>query len=101
HSARKGTITIGTRRDGDRVELRITDTGTGIPAAIRARIFDPFFTTKPVGRGSGQGLAICHSVIVDRHGGTVAFETEMGVGTTFIVRLPLAYETEAVMAGAL
>jgi signal transduction histidine kinase len=52
-----------------------------------------------VGKGSGQGLAICHSVIVDRHGGTVAFETEVGVGTTFIVRLPLACDVDAVAAG--
>jgi signal transduction histidine kinase len=85
----KGTIRISTRLDGDWVEIRISDTGTGIPEAIRHRIFDPFFTTKGVGKGTGQGLAIARSVVVDKHGGTVAFESEMGRGTTFIIRLPL------------
>lgn len=84
----KGTITVGTRVDGDWIEVRITDTGTGIPEQFRTRIFDPFFTTKEVGRGTGQGLAIARSVVVDKHGGTLSFETEVGRGTTFIVRLP-------------
>ncbi|MEY2411078.1 MAG: two-component system, NtrC family, sensor kinase [Verrucomicrobiota bacterium] len=85
----KGTITVSTRRDGDWAEVRIRDTGTGIPEQARARLFDPFFTTKGVGQGTGQGLAISHNVIVDKHGGTLAFETETGLGTTFIIRLPL------------
>jgi two-component system, NtrC family, sensor kinase len=85
----KGTITIGTRRNGDRVEIRIGDTGTGIPEKARDRIFEPFFTTKTVGKGTGQGLAISRSVIVDKHGGTIEFETETGRGTTFIISLPL------------
>jgi len=85
----KGTITIRTRRDGDWVEIRISDTGTGIPEPIRNRIFDPFFTTKEPGRGTGQGLTIAHAVVVKKHGGTITFETEVGRGTTFIVRLPL------------
>jgi len=84
----KGTIRISTRLDGDWVEVRISDTGTGIPEEIRHRIFDPFFTTKGVGKGTGQGLAIARSVIVDKHGGTLTFETEVGRGTTFIIRLP-------------
>jgi signal transduction histidine kinase len=63
--------------------------GTGIPEKIRGKIFDPFFTTKPVGKGTGQGLAISHAVVVDQHGGQLTFETEMGVGTVFIIRLPL------------
>jgi PAS domain S-box-containing protein len=86
----KGTIAIATRRDGDWVEVRISDTGKGIPESVRSRIFDPFFTTKEVGKGTGQGLAIARSVVVDKHGGTITFETEAGKGTTFIVRLPLA-----------
>jgi signal transduction histidine kinase len=86
----KGVITVTTRRVGQWAEIRIRDTGSGIPEKIRGRIFDPFFTTKPVGKGTGQGLAIAHSVVVDKHGGTIHFETEMGKGTTFIVRLPLA-----------
>jgi len=84
----KGTITISTKRDGDWAEIRIRDTGTGIPEHARARVFDPFFTTKGVGKGTGQGLAIAHSVVVDKHGGTICFETENGKGTTFIIRLP-------------
>ena len=67
----------------------IGDTGTGIPAAVAGRIFDPFFTTKDVGRGTGQGLAIARRIVVERHGGTLSFETEQGRGTTFHVRLPV------------
>jgi PAS domain S-box-containing protein len=87
--ADKGTITVSTRPCGDWVEIRVQDTGGGIPESIRSRIFDPFFTTKPVGQGTGQGLAIAHSVIVEKHGGAIEFETELGKGTTFIIRLPL------------
>jgi PAS domain S-box-containing protein len=86
----KGTITVQTRRVDDAVEIRIKDTGGGIPEAIRSKIFDPFFTTKEVGRGTGQGLAIAHSVVVEKHGGTLTFETEIGRGSTFIIRLPTA-----------
>lgn len=85
----KGTITISTRWDGDWVEIRLGDTGTGIPQEIREKVFEPFFTTKEVGRGTGQGLSISRSVIVDKHGGTVGIETEMGKGTTFVIRLPI------------
>ena len=88
--AGKGTITVSTQRDGDWAEIRISDTGTGIPESIRCKIFDPFFTTKEVGRGTGQGLAIAHSVVVQKHGGAIDFETEMGKGTTFRIRLPIA-----------
>ena len=88
----KGTITVSTRRDGEHVEVRIRDTGTGIPESARAKIFDPFFTTKAVGKGTGQGLYIAHAVIAKKHGGTLTFETEMGKGTTFIIRLPLTME---------
>ena len=89
-----GTIRISTSAEAGWVEIRVSDTGTGVPEAIRQRIFDPFFTTKEVGRGTGQGLTFVHSIVVDQHGGTVAFETEPGVGTTFIVRLP-ATSTDA------
>ena len=85
----KGKITASTRRDGDWVEVRISDTGTGIPDQARCKIFEPFFTTKGVGKGTGQGLAISRSVIVDKHGGTIDFHTETGKGTVFIIRLPL------------
>ena len=84
----KGSITITSRELPESVEVRVTDTGTGIPEKIRAKIFDPFFTTKDVGRGTGQGLSIAHAVIVQKHQGTLEFETEIGHGTTFIIRLP-------------
>jgi len=85
----KGTITIRTRRDGEQVEVRVSDTGTGIPEAVRPHIFEPFFTTKGVGKGNGQGLTIVYSSIVKHHGGTVRFESECGKGTTFILALPI------------
>lgn len=85
-----GTITIRTRCEGDWAEIEIADTGTGIPEEIRSRVFEPFFTTKEVGCGTGQGLAIARSTIVERLGGTIRFETEMGQGTRFIVRLPIS-----------
>lgn len=85
----KGLITVATAHCGDWAEIRISDTGGGIPEAIRPRIFDPFFTTKEIGRGSGQGLAICYPVIVDRHNGRISFESEEGKGTTFTIGLPL------------
>ena len=85
-----GRITIRTRlADPDTVVIEISDTGAGIPVAVRARIFDPFFTTKEVGRGTGQGLAIARTVIRDKHGGDLTFETELGKGTTFTIRLPI------------
>ena len=63
-SAGKGTLTVTTRRDGDWAEIRIEDTGPGIPDEIRQHVFDPFFTTKEVGQGTGQGLTIVHSIVV-------------------------------------
>ncbi len=86
----KGTIRVSTRQVGEEVEIRLSDNGTGIPEAIRGKIFDPFFTTKEVGKGTGQGLAISRSVIVDKHAGSIAVESETGKGTTFIIRLPIA-----------
>jgi len=85
----KGKITVTTKQAGDFAEISISDTGTGIPESILPRIFDPFFTTKKVGRGTGQGLAISHNVIVEKHGGAIDVETRIGEGTTFILRLPL------------
>ncbi|MFT7463668.1 MAG: two-component system NtrC family sensor kinase, partial [Pseudohongiellaceae bacterium] len=87
-SEERGTLTIASRMDGDTVELRFGDTGCGVPEDARAKIYDQFFTTKEIGRGTGLGLAIARSVVVDKHGGTLDFETEVGVGTTFIIRLP-------------
>jgi PAS domain S-box-containing protein len=93
-SDRKGTIKITTHTRDNYAQISISDTGTGIPENIRSRIFDPFFTTKGVGKGSGQGLAISHSVVVDKHGGTITFDSEMGKGSVFVVRLPLDQGSE-------
>ena len=84
-----GTITITTKCEEDWVEVQIQDTGAGIPEDVRARIFEPFFTTKEVGKGTGQGLALAHAVIVKKHDGKIWFESEVGKGTTFFLRLPL------------
>src|SRR5271169_2368406 len=64
-----GRITVRTRTRGEFAEISVTDTGNGIPEAIRTRIFDPFFTTKEVGKGTGQGLSFAHGVVVKKHGG--------------------------------
>jgi PAS domain S-box-containing protein len=89
----KGTITISTQRDGDWARVAVADTGAGIPVEIRSRVFEPFFTTKEVGKGTGQGLALAHVAIVNRHQGQLWFESELGQGTTFFIRLPLRMET--------
>lgn len=86
----KGKITVSTTKvNDDWAEIRVADTGTGIPPEIQSRVFDPFFTTKEVGKGTGQGLAISHTVVVEKHNGKLSFETESGKGTTFIIQLPL------------
>ena len=86
----KGRIAIATFLDGDDAVVTITDTGGGIPESVQDRIFDPFFTTKEVGKGTGQGLAMARSIVVEKHDGRLDFETEAGVGTTFTIRLPIA-----------
>ena len=85
----RGLITITTRQDGDAVLISVQDTGGGIPETIQGNIFDPFFTTKEVGKGTGQGLAIARTVIVEKHRGSLTFESVPGDGTTFHIRLPL------------
>jgi len=90
----RGVIRVRTTHDDDTVCIEIEDTGCGIPAAVRHRIFDPFFTTKEVGKGSGQGLAIAHSIVVDKHNGSLTCESEEGKGTTFIIRLPADGKSE-------
>jgi signal transduction histidine kinase len=90
HGAKgKGTITVQTGRRDKHAEIRIRDTGPGIPKEIQSRIFDPFFTTKEVGEGTGQGLFFAYSSIVKKHQGDLRFETHPGQGTTFIIELPL------------
>jgi signal transduction histidine kinase len=96
----RGTIRIRTRADAAHVLISVADTGCGIPAQIADRVFDPFFTTKEVGRGTGQGLAIARTLVVERHGGSLTFETVAGEGTTFHVRLPIAGAPLAARAAA-
>jgi signal transduction histidine kinase len=80
-------ITIETSASAAGVQVRIGDNGPGIPAEVLPRIWDPFFTTKDVGEGTGLGLSIVHE-LVERHGGTIAVETKLGEGTTFVVTIP-------------
>lgn len=91
-TSNKGVITVKTCVEAGHAVVSISDTGGGIPEAIRERIFEPFYTTKEVGKGTGQGLSIAHNVI-ESHGGTLDFVTEIGKGTTFHVRLPLGVES--------
>jgi signal transduction histidine kinase len=92
----KGVITVRTRfeTEDDAVLVSIADDGTGISEAVRDKIFEPFFTTKPVGKGTGQGLSISRTIVVDRHGGKLSFESEAGKGATFFLRLPRARHSE-------
>jgi len=94
----RGHIGVTTRLDDGFAVIEISDDGAGIPAEIVDRIFDPFFTTKEVGKGTGQGLAIARSMIVDRHGGTLSVESELGRGTTFRIRLPLGESSSEAIA---
>jgi signal transduction histidine kinase len=90
----RGTITIGSGTAGDQVWVAVSDTGSGISPDLLSRIFDPFFTTKPVGQGTGLGLSLSYS-IVRRHGGRIEVESEVGVGTTFRVWLPIRQVEQA------
>lgn len=82
-----GIVTLVTRNDGDSLAIHVRDTGCGIAEKHRAHLFEPFFTTKEVGDGTGLGLSICYG-IVQRHGGMIDFETEVGKGSEFILQLP-------------
>ncbi|OPX88779.1 MAG: Sporulation kinase E [Pelotomaculum sp. PtaB.Bin013] len=94
NSAPKGKITIITRNAGTHVQILISDTGAGIPPSIIQKIYEPFFTTKEVGKGTGQGLAIAHDIIINKHKGNLNVESELGKGTTFTISLPLT-ETDS------
>ena len=82
------TLSLTTRNQGDRVEIRIRDNGTGIPAEVRDKIFEPFFTTKPAGQGTGLGLSLSFGIVVQQHGGQLSVDSEPGVFTEFTVMLP-------------
>ncbi len=89
----RGRISLSTRAGAEDVVIAVSDTGAGIAPAIRDKIFDPFFSTKDVGRGSGQSLAMARAVVVEKHGGSISFETAEGRGTTFFIRLPIRTAT--------
>jgi two-component system, NtrC family, sensor kinase len=88
--AESGEIAICAAAEGDQAVIRVRDNGCGVPKENLSKIYDPFFTTKEVGRGTGQGLAISHSIVVDKHGGDISVSSEVGVGTEFTIRLPIA-----------
>lgn len=101
HSGAKGKIGISTRVDGAYAELRVADTGTGIPEEVQPRVFEQFFTTKEVGKGTGQGLSLAYSCVVRRHRGTIHFESVAGEGTTFVIRIPLVRAPAAALPSML
>jgi signal transduction histidine kinase len=84
----RGRICVRTWQEPDGVVVSVSDNGTGIAEELRERVFEPFFTTKSLGRGTGQGLAISRSIVVEKHGGALTFDSRVGQGTTFYVRLP-------------
>ena len=90
---RLGCITVTSRASDGVAQIDISDDGAGIPEQIRHKIFEQFFTTKEVGRGTGQGLALARQIVVDNHGGTLSFSSEVGKGTTFTLRLPIDGQT--------
>jgi two-component system NtrC family sensor kinase len=91
--AGEGKIVITTSRTCESFLISVRDTGAGIPEAIRSKIFDPFFSTKPIGQGIGLGLAISYGIVQD-HGGSIEVHSQEGVGTEFIVNLPLNLESQ-------
>jgi signal transduction histidine kinase len=82
------TVSVTTRRTGDRVEIEVSDNGSGVPEAMREKIFEPFFTTKPTGSGTGLGLSLSYDIVTKGHGGTLAIESEPEQGATFVISLP-------------
>jgi two-component system, NtrC family, sensor kinase len=85
----EGKVIVQTELEGDRIHVSVADTGTGIPPEVQPRIFSAGFTTKPVGEGTGLGLSISREIVEDTHGGKISFDTVLGVGTTFHVRIPV------------
>lgn len=85
----RGVVGVASRRERDEIVIEVSDNGVGIPEDVAGKIFDPFFTTKPMGVGTGQGLALTRTLVVERHDGTIDFRSTPELGTTFVVRLPL------------
>jgi signal transduction histidine kinase len=84
----RGIITIETEHEDSYITVSISDNGKGIPEENLSKLFDPFFTTKPVGKGTGLGLSISYGII-EKHKGTIEVESEVGIGTKFIIKLPI------------
>jgi two-component system, NtrC family, sensor kinase len=82
------TIRICTIHQQDSISIEIHDNGQGVDEAIRSKLFDPFFTSKVVGKGTGLGLAICYQIVTDRHGGSLEYQSELGLGSVFTVTIP-------------
>ena len=99
-TTQRGTIAVKTWCEGDCVHVSISDTGGGIPDEVAVRIFEPFFTTKGVGKGTGQGLPIARSVVRDKHGGDLTFQSQPGKGTTFFIRLPVKGKPQPALRSA-
>ncbi len=85
------TVTVSTKKLGDKVEIRVQDNGTGIPESVKAKIFQPFFTTKPTGQGTGLGLSLAYDIVVKGHGGDLKVETKEGEGAAFVIQLPITF----------
>ncbi|MGL1701379.1 sensor histidine kinase, partial [Vibrio parahaemolyticus] len=81
-------VTVSTKNLGNKIEINISDNGTGIPNDIKEKIFQPFFTTKPTGQGTGLGLSLAYDIVTKLHGGKLTVESEQGSGTTFIISIP-------------
>jgi len=96
----RGMIKIQTEYKEPNIYITFSDTGKGIPRSIIPRIFDHFFTTKEVGKGTGQGLAIAHDIIVNKHHGSIEVNSEEGKGTTFIVTLPVNADESSEVNGS-
>ena len=95
------TLSATTQSLGDRIEIRIRDNGTGIPAEVKEKMFNPFFTTKPAGEGTGLGLSMSHDIVVKQHGGTIDVNTKAGAFTEFIITLPRKAATQENTGGAI
>ena len=83
------TVTVSTKKLDNAIEIRVKDNGTGMSEAVRAKVFQPFFTTKPTGQGTGLGLSLAYDIITKGHGGTLKVESTEGVGSEFIILLPV------------
>lgn len=88
-SSYKPMVTLTTSKQGDQVVIEVADNGTGMPERVKEKIFQPFFTTKPTGEGTGLGLSLSYDIVTKGHGGELRVETKEGIGTEFIIQLPI------------